>query len=241
MMNTFESLPGGITLQTGPGAFALSTDSMVLADFVRLPRNATVCDLGCGSGALMLLLCAKRPDCTVTGVEVQPGACALAAQNITNNHLEHRARLVSGDLRQTEVLLPAGSFTQVVANPPYFPTSIPMAPSPARAAARGETACSLENLCRAAAWLLRWGGTFSLVYRPERLCDLVCALRAAGLEPKRLRFVRHSPSKSVSLLLLEAKRGGKPGLQLEPDLLLHDADGQPTADYRRIYHQEGDV
>ena len=240
-MNTFETLPGGLILQTGPGAFALSTDTMVLADFVRLSRGASVCDLGCGGGALMLLLCARQPDCTVTGIELQPDACALAVQNIISNHLEHRARLVSGDLRQVKPLLTAGSFTQVMANPPYFPASIPMAPSPARAATRGETACSLEDLCQAAAWLLRWGGTFSLVYRPERLCDLVCALRASGLEPKRLRFVRHSPGKAVSLLLLEAKRGGKPGLKLEPELLLHHPDGTPTEDYRRIYHQEGAV
>ena len=238
-MNTLESLPGGMTLETGPGAFALSTDTMVLADFVRLTRGASVCDLGCGGGALMLLLCARQADLDVTGVELQPEACALARRNIARNCLGDRARLVAGDLRDPDLPLPAGRFTHVVSNPPYFPASTLPSPDPARAAARGETVCTLEELCRAAARLLRWGGTCSVVYRTERLCDLVCALRAAGLEPKRLRLVRHRPEAPARLLLLEAKRGGRAGLALEPDLVLHQADGTPTADCRRIYHQEG--
>ena len=238
-MNTLESLPGGMTLETGPGVFALSTDTMVLADFVRLTKGASVCDLGCGSGALMLLLCARQRDCQVTGVELQPEACTLAARNIARNGLEDRARLVRGDLRDPALSLPAGQFTHVVSNPPYFPSSTLPSPDPARAAARAESACTLEDLCRAAARLLRWGGTCSVVYRTERLCDLVCTLRTSGLEPKRLRLVRHRPDAPARVLLLEARRGGRPGLTLEPDLLLYHADGTPTTDCRRIYHQEG--
>ena len=85
--------------------------------------------------------------------------------------------------------------------------------------------------------LLRSGGSFCLVHRPERLADIICALRAQRLEPKRLRFVRHHPGATVSLMLIDSRLDGKPGLQLEPDLILFDENGQETAEYRRIYHR----
>jgi tRNA1(Val) A37 N6-methylase TrmN6 len=82
---------------------------------------------------------------------------------------------------------------------------------------------------------VQFGGGFALVHRPERLTDLFCTLRQAGFEPKRLRLVCHRPGKAASLVLVEAKKGGKPGLRLEPDLLLHDETGRPTAEHRRLY------
>lgn len=240
-MNTIESLRGGLTLQTAPDVFALSTDSILLADFVRLRPGDSVCDLGCGAGILGLLLCGRDARCRVVGVELEPRACALASRNIARNALDGRFSLIHGDLRAIRSLLPAGSISHVVANPPYFPSASSAAPVSARAAARSEQTCSLDEVCAAAAWLLRWGGRFSVVYRPERLCDLFCALRACRLEPKRLRFVRHHPGAAVSLVLMEAVAGGGAGLSFEPDLLLHNADGTPSAEHRRIYHCEGGI
>jgi tRNA1(Val) A37 N6-methylase TrmN6 len=83
--------------------------------------------------------------------------------------------------------------------------------------------------------MLRWGGSFCLVHKPERLTDLCCTLRAAGLEPKRLREVCKQAGSAPSLLLMEARRGGKPGLTIQPPLLLRNADGSPTAELDAIY------
>ena len=96
----------------------------------------------------------------------------------------------------------------------------------------------LDALCAAAARALRWGGRLYLVHKPERLADLMVFLRAARLEPKRLRFVRHSAASAVSLVLLEARLGGKPGLQIEPELVLYGPDGSESAACRRIYHRQ---
>ena len=124
-----------------------------------------------------------------------------------------------------------------MANPPYFPQgSGQAAASPLLAAARSEATCTLAQLLDAAAWLVKTGGRLALVYRPERLCDLLCGLRQAGFEPKRMRLVRHHAGAPVSLLLVESRRGGKPGLALEPDLLLFTPDGAPTAEYRQLYY-----
>ena len=236
-----EALWNRLTLEASDGVFPLSTDTMLLSDFVRLRPRARVADLGCGCGALGLLLCARSTDCTVTGIELLPRACAQARANIAASGLSERMRVVPGDLQAIRTLLPAGSYTDAAANPPYFPAASPAAPEPGRAAARSQAFCPPEALCAAAAWLLQWGGRFSLVFRPESLCDFLCALRSARLEPKRLRPVRPRPGGPVRLLLLEAVLGGRPGLRWEPDLLLEEADGRPTADARRIYHLEGDA
>ena len=101
--------------------------------------------------------------------------------------------------------------------------------------ARTEATCTLTELCSCAARLLRWDGRFCLVHKPERLTDLLCAMREAALEPKRLRFVCSKPGAAPSLVLAEGRRGGRPGLTVEPPLLLRQADGSPTAELDAIY------
>ena len=135
-------------------------------------------------------------------------------------------------------VLPAGSFDLVVANPPYFAAgSGYTSPDPMRAHARDERTCTMQDICAAMAYLTRWGGSAALVHRPERLSELLCALTAAGLEPKRLRTVAHTAHAAPSLVLVEARRGGKPGLKLLPPLALCAPDGTDSEEIRRIYHR----
>ena len=136
-------------------------------------------------------------------------------------------------------MLKAGAYDLVVSNPPYFAEgSGYAAPDPARAAARDERTCSLDELCAAAGWLCRWGGAFALVHRPERLSEVFAALGRHGLEPKRLRFVQYAADRAPSLALIEARRGGKPGLTVCAPLLLTDAGGGDSPEVREIYHME---
>ena len=108
-------------------------------------------------------------------------------------------------------------------------------------AARSETGCTLEDVCAAAAYLLRWGGKFCLVHKPERLTDTACALREAGMEPKRLRFVQNRPDTAPSLFLIEGCRGGKPGVDIQPPLLLQTDTGAPTGELNVIYFRDQEV
>ena len=224
-----EYIADHYTLDLGPG-FPLSTDSMVLADFVRLPRRASVLDLGSGCGTLGLLLCACDPTCTVTGIELQEAAHAAAVENIARNGLESRLSSICADLRDMPVA--PGTFQVCVSNPPYFSGGAAHSKNPT---ARQEDTCTPKELFAAASKALRWGGDFFLVHKPERLAQLAFEASSHGLEPKRLRLVRHRPDSPISLILLSCRRGGKPGLQWE-ELCLYDQDGTPTADYRRIYH-----
>jgi tRNA1(Val) A37 N6-methylase TrmN6 len=224
-----EYIADHYTLDLGPG-FPLSTDSMVLADFVKLPKNAAVLDLGSGCGTLGLLLCARDQSCRVMGIELQEAAHAAAVENIARNGLEGRLSSICADLRDMPVA--PGSFQVCVSNPPYFSGGAAHSKNPT---ARQEDTCTPKDLFAAASRALRWGGDFFLVHKPERLAELAFEASSHGLEPKRLRLVRHRPDSPVSLILLSCRKGGKPGLQWE-ELCLFNAAGEPTEDYKRIYH-----
>lgn len=227
-----EHLHNGFTIEFSPGAFPLSTDSMVLSGFVRLPRNARILDLGSGCGTLGLLLCARDPGCTVTGIELDENAHRMALQNAHHNGISERLSSICGDITAISEFLAPGNFSVCVSNPPYF-TAGPQ--SSTHPTARREDRCGLKDLFHAAAWALKYGGDFYLVHRPERLAE-ICAVAASNqLEPKRLCLMRHSEGSEVALVLMQCRKGGKPGLIWE-ELTLHHADGTPTDAYRQLYH-----
>lgn len=233
-----ELWPGGPVFAAAEQT-PLCTDSILLADFVRAPRAARGIDLGCASGILSLLLLERAPGLSMTGLELQEDAAALARENLARNGLTARGTILDGDIREHRRLFPAGSFDLVVANPPYFAAgSGALSPDPARAAARSESGCTLEELCAAAAWLLRTGGSFCLVHRPERLPEIFTRMCRHALEPKRLRLVCPRQDAAPALVLIEGRRGGKPGLKIEPALILTDADGGESAEVKRIYRRE---
>ena len=226
-----EYLSNGFTLNICDGGFPLSTDSIALADFAKLPRNARVLDLGSGCGTLGLLLCAKDAACHVTGIELDENAHRTALQNSADNQLQHRLTSICGDLTQLPHVL-MGKFDLCISNPPYFTAGPESRTVPL---ARREDCCDMPQLFASAAKALRYGGDFYLVHRPERLAQLCACAAANGLEPKRLCLLRHRTDKPVSLILVQCRKGAKPGLiWLEESL--HHPNGEPTDYYRKLYH-----
>lgn len=226
-----EFLQNGFTLDIPRGCFPLSTDSILLADFVHLRRDQRVLDLGAGCGTLGLLLCSKDETCSVVGMELDETAHNAALENIRRNQLDARMAAIHGDLRQFDSNL-AGHFTCCVSNPPYFSGGEASLSTPL---ARREDQCSPAELFAAAARALKYGGDFYLVHKPERLAQLCACAAAVGLEPKRLRLIRHKEGGPVSLILLSCRKGGKPGFLWE-EYALHNHDGSPTDYYKKLYH-----
>ncbi len=227
-----ETLPNGYILDIPAGAFPLSTDSVLLADFVRLPKKAAVLDLGSGCGTLGLYLCSKDESCSVTGIELSEASHQAALSNIDANRLNSRMESICTDLRRISEVIKPGTFDVCLSNPPYFsggPTSkaVPQA--------RREDTCSTQALFAAAGYALRYGGDFFLVHRPERLAELCAQASAVKLEPKRLRLIRHKAGGPVTLILLQCRKGGRPGLVWEESSLF-DESGSPTAQYKKLYH-----
>lgn len=227
-----EKLHNGFTLELCDGAFPLSTDSIALSGFTKLPKNAKVLDLGSGCGTLGLLLCAKYGDCSVTGIELTQNAHEAALRNAAANHIDHRLTSICRDLKTIPGFLTPGSFHICVSNPPYFTggpksESVPLA--------RHTDACRLQDLFAAAAWALQYGGDFCLVHKPEQLGAICGCAVANQLEPKRLLLLRHKEDGPVSLILLQCRKGAKPGMLWE-EAALHHADGSPTPYYKELYH-----
>jgi tRNA1(Val) A37 N6-methylase TrmN6 len=227
-----EYLHNGFTLEICPGGFPLSTDSMALAHFAKLPKNAKVLDLGAGCGTIGLMLCAKDSGCVVTGMEQDENAHRTALKNAAANGLQDRLKSLHADLRKVSEMFASGSFSVCISNPPYF-TAGPQ--SQATPLARRDDLCSMEELFTAADWALKYGGDFFLVHKPERLAEICVCGNKHGLEVKRLCLLRHKEDGPVSLLLVQCRKGGKPGLLWEEQSLF-DSQGQPTDYYRTLYH-----
>ncbi len=224
-----EYLKNGYTLELCSGAFPLSTDSIALASFCRLPKHATVLDLGSGCGTLGMLLCAENETCHVIGLELDPAFHEAALQNARANGLGDRLSSIQGSIMAPPAILTPGSFDLCISNPPYFTDGA------VRNGARHQLTCTTQGLFRAACRYLKWGGDLYLVHKPEQLA-LLCAQGAAnGLEAKRLCLIRHDPQKNISLILLQFRKGGKPGLTIE-ERSLHEPDGSPSAYYKTLYH-----
>ena len=227
-----ETLHNGFTLEYSKNAFPFSTDSMVLADFVKLPKNAKVLDLGSGCGTLGVLLCAKDSGCAVTGIELDPCAHEMALHNASANKIESRLTSICGDLNNISSLVAMSSVSVCISNPPYFSSGFK---SQTMAAARHEDNCSMDALFKAANWALKFGGDFFVVHKPERLAELFTCAIHHSLQPKTLCLVRHRADGPVSLVLVQCRKGGKPGL-IWQEQALHDAQGNPTEFYRGLYH-----
>lgn len=231
--------PGGFRFFFDDDLFQPGTDSFLLGSFPRLRRGARVCDLGAGTGLLGLLLLAREPSLQVTNVELQEAAVELARQNAALNGLSDRVTNLRVDLRDKTRLPPAGTFDLVVSNPPYFDAARgAVAKGTERGLARADCTCTLSQLCTAAARFLRHGGSFCLVFRVERMAELFACLQGCALEPKRLRLVQNTAQSAPKLLLLEARKGGKPGLSVAAPLLLRGPDGGESEELAQIYFRD---
>ncbi len=215
------------------------TDSILLAHFATPSRGETVCELGTGCGAIALRICAERRPAAVHGVDIAPEAIALAQQSAAAFAGTSQPTFAVADWCEPAGIAPAGSFRRVVCNPPYFPPhSGGISADEAVRRARHEQPTTLDDVCRAAGWLLQYGGKFCLCHRPERLPVVLAALTAHGLEPKRLQPVQQTADAPPWLVLLEARKGGHPGLRWEAPLVLREPDGSPTAAYREMYGED---
>ncbi|EGJ46922.1 hypothetical protein HMPREF0866_01948 [Ruminococcaceae bacterium D16] len=207
-MSKLEQL-GPYQLEQRPEVFPLGSDTLALGRFATVRKGWRVCDLGTGSGVLLLLLAARESQLELFGLDQDPAAAALAQDNLRHNDLE--GQIWTGSWSQTP--FPPGSFDLVVSNPPYYAPGSGKDGGPARMERE-----ELDALCRAAARLLRNGGRFALSFPTQRMVDLLEAMRRWDLEPKRLKLLSHTPTKPPYALLVEGVRQGKSGLQVLPCL-----------------------
>ncbi len=233
MREHWEPLSGGSRVLVSED-HTFGTDALLLADFSMPRRRERCADFGTGCGVIPLLWRVRGRAGPIAGAELQPEAAALARRSVEENGFSGEISIVEGDVRRG--LFPGGSLDLIACNPPYTAAGagIPSGGEARRRARQGET-LSLEELGRAARSALRYGGRLCLCLRPQRLAEAVEVFHACRLEPKRLRLVQQRAGKAPFLFLLECRLGGRPGLEVEPVLLLEGEDGAPTEEIERIY------
>lgn len=226
-------LRDGYSIIQSKNYFCFTTDSILLADFCRAKKGDRCVDMGAGQGILSVLLFARYAVGQVDAIEIQPALCEMLRRNAKLNGLD-RLRVHECDLRAHD--LPKGSYDTVICNPPYAPAKTgKQSELPAVGMARHEIECSLADVIRAGMELLRYGGCMYMCLRPQRLCDAVELAREFGGEVKRLRLVHPYVQASPTLVLLQIRRGGKPGLEVGPPLILYDRPGIESDELKRIY------
>lgn len=236
MRTRLEDLGGGIAA-TVSERHTFGTDALILAHFAAPKKSTAACDLGSGCGVIPLVFCRDGLCRSITAVDVQPDACAQIRDAVQRHGLSGKLHVVEADLRAlTPEQIPFYSFDLVTMNPPYVaPNAGLQSEGESARIARHEVMCSLGDVIVCAEKLLRFGGRLCICQRPDRLADAICAMRACGIEPKKLLWMIHSAGKKPSLFLLEGKKGAHSGMVVPPPLILKDESGRYTPQALEAY------
>ena len=227
---------GGLRVIQRADAFRFGTDAVLLADFAAPRRHDRVCDLGTGTGIIPLLLYARENTISADAVEIQPDMSDMAARSMAMNGLNEKIRVLSGDLRSIRTLLPHARYDLVTCNPPYGKAGGTLLnPDASKRLARHEESCAIEDVACAAAWLLQNGGRLCCVFPAARMIELSDAMRKYRMAPKRIRMVHSRVEKAAHLCLMEGMLDARPGLIIEPPLVIYDENNAYTPELRRIY------
>lgn len=216
--------------------FCFGMDAVLLSGFARVRAGETVLDLGTGTGIIPILLEAKTEGSHFTGLEIQPDSADMARRSVAYNGLEEKIDIVTGDIKDASNIFGASSFDVVTTNPPYMIGQHGLKnPDEAKAIARHEILCSLEDVVREAARLLKPRGRFFMVHRPFRLSEIFCCMTSHGIEPKRMKLVYPFVDKEPNMVLIEGMRGGNPRMTVEKPLIVYKEQGVYTDEIYDIY------
>lgn len=216
--------------------FCFGMDAVLLSGFAAVKPGEKAIDLGTGTGIIPILLEAKYEGEHYTGLEIQDEVAEMAARSVALNHLEEKVSIVKGDIKEASRLFGAASFDVVTSNPPYMNDAHGLKnPDLPKAIARHEVLCTLDDVVREAAKLLRPGGRFYMVHRPHRLIEIITALTKYKLEPKRMKMVHPFVDKEANMVLIEAVRGGKSMIKVEAPIVVYREPGVYTQEIYDIY------
>ncbi len=219
--------------------FCFGMDAVLLSDFAKVKEAETVLDMGTGTGIIPILLEAKTKGKAYMGLEIQEEFVDMARRSVQMNGQADKVTILHGDIKEAAQLFPLSTFDVITSNPPYMNSGKGlMNPSSAKAIARHEILCSLEDVIYNASKLLRVGGRFYMVHRPQRLMEIFATLKKHRLEPKQIRMVHSYAHKEATMVLIEAIRGGNPLLKVHPPLIIYSDKNQYSSEIYKIYGKE---
>lgn len=226
----------GYQIIQDPGRFCFGMDAVLLSGFARVNEGEVVADLGTGTGIIPILLEAKTAGRLFYGIEIQPESADMASRSVQFNHLEDKIKIIQGDIKDATQLLGASSCHVVTSNPPYMIANHGIVnPTSAKAIARHEVLCTLEDVVSQAAALLQPKGRFYMVHRPFRLPEIFAVMQKYKLEPKRMKLVYPFADKEPNMVLIEGALGGNPRMEVEKPLIVYKAPNVYTDEIYDIY------
>ncbi|HEX2945112.1 MAG TPA: tRNA1(Val) (adenine(37)-N6)-methyltransferase [Clostridia bacterium] len=229
----------GLRLIQKKKGFCFGVDAVLLSHFAQVAPADRVVDLGTGTGIIAVLMAAKKNPREVIGLEIQADMAEMAQRSVDLNDIGQKVNIVQGDIKEAVKLFGASSFDAVVSNPPYMGKGGGLLnPADTKAISRHEILCTLQDVISVSARLLRPGGKFSMVHRPQRLADIIFNMRSSGIEPKQLRMVHPSPGKKPNLLLISGTRDGNPELKVLEPLYIYDENGNYSREIDEIYSRD---
>ena len=216
--------------------FCFGMDAVLLSGFASVKPGEKVLDLGTGTGIIPILLEAKTEGSHFTGLEIQAEMAEMASRSVALNRLEEKVSIVQGDIKEVPTLFEKASFDVVTTNPPYMNDSHGLKnPDLPKAIARHEVLCSLEDVVREGARVLRPGGRFYMVHRPHRLIEIITAFTRHKLEPKRMKLVHPFIDREANMVLIEAVKGGRSMIKVEKPLIVYREPGVYMDEIYDIY------
>ena len=229
----------GYEIIQSPGRFCFGMDAVLLSSYAKVRKRELALDLETGTGILPILLEAKNEGEHYTGLEIQEESADMARRSVSHNGLEDKIDIVTGDIKEASGIFGAASFHVITTNPPYMIGEHGLKnENEALYIARHEALCTLDDILRESARLLKPKGRFYMVHRPFRLPEILSKMSAYGIEPKRMRLVYPHIDKEPNMVLLEGLRGGRPRMQVEPPLIVYRKDGEYTEELLEIYRRK---
>ena len=216
--------------------FCFGMDAVLLSGFAAVKPGERVLDLGTGTGNIPILLSAKTEGEHFTGLEIQEEIAGMAKRSVSMNGLEEKIEIVNGDIKEASRIFGATSFDVVTTNPPYMNDAHGLKnPTEVKAISRHEVLCTLEDVVREGAKVLKHGGRMYMVHRPHRLIEILNTMTKYRLEPKRMKLVHPFRDKEANMVLIEAVRGGGAWMKVEPPVIVYKEPGVYSEEIYDIY------
>lgn len=216
--------------------FCFGMDAVLLCAFCRVAEGECVLDLCSGNGVIPVLLKGRTKGKHFTGLEIQEINVDMARRSVLYNGIEQDVDIVCGDVKEASAVFGGASFDVVTVNPPYMNENHGLKnPDSHKAIARHEILCTLEDVIREAAKVLKPSGRFYMVHRPQRLTEIFALMQKYRIEPKRMRLVYPFKDREANMVLVEGIRGARPMLKTEPPLIIYEEAGVYTDEVRRLY------
>ncbi len=226
----------GYEIIQSPGRFCFGMDAVLLSSFAKVKKQERALDLGTGTGILPILLEAKNEGEYYAGLEIQEESADMARRSVSHNKLEQKVEIITGDIKEASRIFGAASFHVITTNPPYMIGDHGLKnENEALYIARHEALCTLDDILRESAKLLKPKGRFYMIHRPFRLAEILGKMSAYGIEPKRMRLVHPYVDKEPNMVLVEGMRGAKPRITVEPPLIVYEKSGEYTEELLSMY------